>query len=446
MAPQAFELAQSASELRQGATIGVVDTGVDNKEQDLVVVPDIDQCASVDANGQCDAAGTNTNDTDGHGTAVAGVAAAQTNNSIGAASPAYAAVVVAEKIYPPGSDQSKLITSSTMIANGIDDAIAKNAKIVNISTASKTTNCLASASPGSPPLAEALAIKYACTRNVLVVASAGNCKNDTLTYPAAIGSNAENLISVGATDVSDQLGVWPSTSDPGSDFGPWVNLYAPGTNICVLQSDFNSLCGYGDGTSLSAPLVAGAASMILGMNPSLKPADIKNILTSTADVVGLDGDQDILRRLNLYMAAKAVAAHRTPGDPLIPEQGDTSFPQNYAVPEIEFPECVGSYCKCPSVEYRGFSTVTIANSTFNNTPNYEFAGYRWDVLNFYFTAEDDNYLLTIPSYGFSDQIPQGRTQQIQFQLTNSGVFPIFVRNSAGVQTAAGYVIVSPYCK
>jgi hypothetical protein len=450
MAPQAFELAQSHSELHQGATIGVLDTGVNSNHQDLTVVPDINQCASVDANGQCTATGTNTSDTVGHGTAVAGLAAAQTNNSVGVASPAYAAVVVAEKIYPPGAIGLPPQSFATAIASGIADAIAKGARVINLSSSmTNLTTC---------PLAQTLAINYAANKGVLVVVSAGNNHNHQLTYPGALGSSAANLISVGATDTSDNIAVWPGCSEPGSSYGSWVNLYAPGSNMFLLQYDNNDGYNYGygsgagnsscsAGTSYSAPLVAGAASMLLGMNPSLMPADLKNILTTEADPVGLDGDQDIVRRLNLYMAAKAVAAKRTPGDPLVPEASDTSFPPNYAVPQFTSPACVGAGCKppCPSVEYRSFPTVTIANSTFNNTPNYVFTGYRYDTMNFQFAALDDTYVWLIPPYGFHVTIPQGQTRLIQFELFN-GTWPISVQNSAGVQTVAGFLIGSQYCK
>jgi hypothetical protein len=314
MAAEGWYVAQSQGLLRQGATIGVLDTGINSKHEDLAVLNDVNQCAGIDSTGQCTSDGTDTSDDYGHGTAVAGLAAAQTNNFIGVASPAYAAVVVAEKIYPPWPNSFSINESSfaSAIAQGIVDAIASHARVINISSGWIVSATSATAA-GITVISKA--IEYAQQQNVLVVVSAGNYNNTFLIYPAILSSGFSNLVAVGATDENDHRALWASSSEPGSNYGPWVTLYAPGSDMYVM--DYRQTHGYdsGNGTSFSAPLVAGTASFMLGANPNLTPAQIKTILTETSSDTG---NTDVpngnrIYRLNMFGAVQVAIASYSAG-------------------------------------------------------------------------------------------------------------------------------------
>ncbi len=231
-------IAETIPRVTGGATIGVIDSGINASQTDLhgEVTPGLDWCVKVDSNSNCLGVGTETMDDSGHGTAVAGVAAAITNNGIGLASPAYRANLIAEKVDPPNQPLNYPVDA---IAYAITDAVFRGARVINLSLASSVESATLS-----------LAISDAIEKGVVIIASAGNSNNDVPQYPAVyaglpISSYLGQVIAVGATDQNDKRAVW-DPDEPGSTYGYWVTLYAPGTKI-----PSTGLTGYVDGNGTS---------------------------------------------------------------------------------------------------------------------------------------------------------------------------------------------------
>ncbi len=168
------------------------------------------------------------------------------------------------------------------------------------------------------------AIKYANDKGALFVAAAGNdgTNNDDIPeYPA--NYEVANVISVAASDHSDNRAIWGSgggggdgcgfvcsnamAAVPGSNYGPTtVDIAAPGKNILstIPGNSYTTLSG----TSMATPHIAGAAALLLSVNPSLSVSEIKSALFSTVDKLD-DFSSKIVTggRLNLAAAVTSVA-------------------------------------------------------------------------------------------------------------------------------------------
>jgi subtilisin family serine protease len=154
-------------------------------------------------------------------------------------------------------------------------------------------------------------ISYAATKGVLFVVGAGNegwnndIKGRGQIFPASI--RLPNMISVAASTINDEL-------DPISNYGlTTVDLAAPGDSIGSTMPLFlDPTAPYalaGPGTSLAAPFVAGAAALLLSVNPNLSYAQLKDrILTSVDPVPALLGKTVTGGRLNLYAALSVSGA------------------------------------------------------------------------------------------------------------------------------------------
>lgn len=168
------------------------------------------------------------------------------------------------------------------------------------------------------------AITYANDHGALFVAAAGNegTNNDQVPeYPA--NYDIANVISVAATDHSDNLAIWGSgggggdgcgfvcsnamAAVPGSNYGPTtVDIAAPGKNILstIPGNSYTLLSG----TSMATPHVAGAAALLLAVNPNLTIGELKTALYSTVDKLDdLTNKVATGGRLNLAAAVASVA-------------------------------------------------------------------------------------------------------------------------------------------
>ena len=204
--------------------VAVVDSGIDVTHEDLK-----NKIAAtynvVDRNAPM-------RDTIGHGTFVAGVAAAQTNNAVGVAGAGYDTKILAAKI----TDDDGYVSIDDEIA-GIKWAATHGADIINLSLGGPDSSA-----------AEKAAVQYAQRRGVLVVAAAGNDGVADREYPAAY----PGVIAVGATNTRTHARA------AFSNYGSWVTVAAPGVGIYSTvpkgHTDyFDSATGYasGDGTSFS---------------------------------------------------------------------------------------------------------------------------------------------------------------------------------------------------
>jgi len=193
-----------------------------------------------------------------HGTGVAGVIAAITDNGQGIAGTAQISVIALRALGSNGQG------SSLNTSQAIRWAADQGAKVINLSLGTNETFV--------GPTDIQLAVNYAWSKGALIVAAAGNSGTSTLDYPARLA----NVVSVAAIDES---GTRASFSNYGG-----LDLSAPGTRIVTLSGGNNqpNNVHYLQGTSFSTPFVTGAAALILSVDPTLTNVELWNILNSTA--------------------------------------------------------------------------------------------------------------------------------------------------------------------
>ncbi len=193
-----------------------------------------------------------------HGTGVAGVVAAITNNGQGIAGTAQVSVMAVRALGPNGQG------SSFNVSEAIRWAADHGAKIINLSLGTNQ-------SFGGPTDIQ-LAIDHAWSLGALIVAAAGNSGTGTLDYPARL----PNVVSVAAIDETGSRASF-------SNYGPGLSLSAPGDRILTLDGSNNvNAVHYLRGTSFSAPFVTGAAALLLSQDPTLTNGDLWTILNKTA--------------------------------------------------------------------------------------------------------------------------------------------------------------------
>ena len=222
-----------------GVTIAICDTGVDESHPDLVGK----ETASVDW----------TTDTSAmrhyHGTHVAGIATASTNNALGVAGTAPGALILDERVL-----DSTGAGYDSWVANGMRDGAARGARVINASLGGRF-----SSTTGQRGVDDAWAA------GAVVCCAAGNSGNSTKTYPGAYA----NSIAVAASTETDALA---SFSNRNGRRDAWVDVAAPGTSILstlpvspnyTKPSKYDG-SGYGklSGTSMSTPFVSGIAALV----------------------------------------------------------------------------------------------------------------------------------------------------------------------------------------
>jgi subtilisin family serine protease len=238
---------------RANVTIAVLDTGINAGHEDLQasIVPGYN---FVDNN-------NNPVDGHGHGTHVAGIAAAITNNGKGIAGIAGGAKIMPVKVM---NDSGSGDYAS--IINGIKYAADQGAKVINMSL-------------GGPGSSQAMqdAVDYALSRGVSVVAASGNSNS-----PVAFPGNCNGVITVGAVDSNNRRASF-------SNYGPEMDVAAPGVNI--FSSYKGSAAGYTSmsGTSMATPFVSGVVALVRAVNPKLTPAQVTNIIDRAATDLGTAG-------------------------------------------------------------------------------------------------------------------------------------------------------------
>lgn len=283
----------------QPVIVAVIDTGIDWNHRDLSwdriwhnpgEIPD--NGLDDDANGYVDDVigwdfFGNSNapfDRDGHGTFIAGLIAAETDNGIGIAGINPHAVIMPLKALNDFGH-----SRASYLAEALVYAADHGAQVINLSVGGKHLT-----------RAERLAIEYAHEKGAVVVVAAGNDGVDVADWSPA---GLEHVIAVGASDSQDAHAVF-------SNWGLGIDLVAPGTDVLSLRARRSDLMqdipevryevGEGfvgedrryfraSGTSFSAPIVAGVASLLLSKRPLLTPDEVERMLVHSARDIGVPG-------------------------------------------------------------------------------------------------------------------------------------------------------------
>ena len=221
-------------------------------------------------------------DAHGHGTHVAGIAAAKTNNTVGISGVSPNSNILAVRVLGPDG-----WGTFWSIGKGIQWANSRTAaacggqvpRVYNLSLGAPVNSSFVSN-----------AIATAASQGRLVVAAAGNDETSTKFYPGA----DPNAFGVAATEENDRR-TYFSNFDTAGD--PWVDIAAPGWQI--LSTVPSGYIHY-SGTSMASPVVAGVAARVWAENPGFSAGEVRNQIVNTADPT--QGFPRMIRRVNLYRA------------------------------------------------------------------------------------------------------------------------------------------------
>lgn len=244
-APAAWDFTQGSSSV----VIAILDSGVSGWHSDLAnqMVPGWN---FVNNN-------NDTSDVNGHGTMVAGVAAAATNNLTGIGGVGFNCKIMPLRI----SDASGMASSSAM-ASALQWAGDRGARVANISF------------PASNSATVRSAAQNFMNRGGVVAISSGNS--------GSFDSNADNpyVLTVSSTNSWDGMSGF-------STVGNLIDVAAPGESILTTSSGGDYT--WGSGTSFSAPVVAGVAGLMFSANPSLSGDQCYSLLRGSSDDLGSAG-------------------------------------------------------------------------------------------------------------------------------------------------------------
>ncbi len=289
-------------------TIAVVDSGVDYNHPDLsgkvIKGPDF---VNKDFDPMDDL---------GHGTHVAGIAAATAGNG-----------QFGEGVSPNSKILAIKVLSSSNLSFDFDVvqglAYARNANTTPETKVINTSLC-ADFDPLAPEGPQVLRDEVAAIKDAgkILVASAGNENsgpdNDGCTYP---GNDPNTALRVTATEEHDCRTLFSNFS-PASN-PTFYNIAAPGWRILSLSP--NNGARFASGTSMAAPMVAGAAALVWGKTPSLTRGQVVNKLVSSGETTSC-GFAAPTPRLDVRKALRGTSETAIVGQLLDPETGNAAFP------------------------------------------------------------------------------------------------------------------------
>ncbi len=287
------------------ATVAIMDTGVNLAHADLagnawvntLEVPgngvDDDSNGFVDdVNGYDFAYGDPTpDDVHGHGTACAGLAAATMDNGVGGVGVGSRAKIMALKA---ATNDGYFYASANI---GCYLYAADNGADV-VSCSFFSDQVLPS---------EEDAVEYATANGVLIIAAAGNSSSVIPYYPGAY----ESVLGVAAFQNNGGKAGF-------SNWGSWVDVSAPGTNLTTSTNSGGYTTGFG-GTSGATPQVAGLAALIKGMNPALNNLQIRGFIEDSATLVSQApfGEYSNYGKIDCLAAVQAALGGTPPAKPTV---------------------------------------------------------------------------------------------------------------------------------
>lgn len=318
-APDAWRQASAA-----GVRIGIVDSGVDLAHQDLAgkIVAHADCVGSNGSEAACNGQGGQ--DDTGHGTHVAGIAAADTGNGIGVAGMAPDAQLVVAKVLSYDPTTGDATGSSTDVETGIKWAVDHGARVVNLSLGG---NAVVTSVLGNSALQDG--VEYAWSHGAVPVLAAGN---DYL-FGANYGQLDAIVVAATGPDGNTASYSSPTGNAKWSVGAPGGNGDGTAKNNIIStwwdRADPHNNAKYAAeaGTSMATPHVAGAVALLLGQGLSPSAA-VQRILT-TADPI--DAKCGCRGRLDVGRAVGAVPPPANPTTPSTapgPARGGSGGPQS----------------------------------------------------------------------------------------------------------------------
>jgi subtilisin family serine protease len=432
-------------------TVAVLDTGVDHLHADLagkVVLGDsfymdyctqtvCAECGCVSQQHACLQRGNkDSTDVESHGTHVAGILGAVTNNSTGIAGINWQSPILSVRVLDKhgkgalNCGNKPTCGSESMIGAGIVEATQQGARVINLSLGGDAFDvcypngvCL----PSNP--VESAAVEYAFARGVVIVAATGNENKQVYVQPGSPTQQAyypatyKNVIAVGA------LNTGTTSRANFSNYGK-VDVVAPGTGIYSTIPN-NSYAFYA-GTSMATPQVAGLASLILSRNSRLLPEIVARAIYTTATDInaGIDPNPACVigvgydnctgwGRINVAAALNSVLVIPTPidnGDGTITDMTNLMWMKCSLGQNLTDPGCAG-----------GAAGYTWANA-FGACSGLNFAGYTdWrlptrDELNSIIKCANGNPTPPADNSSKCYQIPTGivNINGTYFPITSAG--------------------------
>ncbi|GAF12052.1 LOW QUALITY PROTEIN: protease [Bacillus sp. JCM 19045] len=236
-------------------TIAIIDSGVDSNHIDLKDKLTNGYNAITDTEDYADG--------NGHGTHVAGIAAAITNNVEGIAGVSWQSNIMPIKVLDDNGEGS-----SYAVARGIYWAVDNGADVINMSLVDYYH---------SDVLYDA--IEYAYEKDVVLIGASGNENTGDLMYPAAY----PQVITVASVNEDQNRSFF-------SNYGDHVDVAAPGEHIPSTYVDDQYVML--SGTSMASPHVAGLAALLRSVNPSLTNEEVGNLILGNAKQLG-DGEFNV---------------------------------------------------------------------------------------------------------------------------------------------------------
>jgi subtilisin family serine protease len=273
-APEAWDSTTGSSSV----IVSVLDSGIPMVSSSLSH-PDLDDPAKMILGIDLVGDGEGVRDKNGHGTHVAGIISAETNNGVGVAGVSWNSRIMVIQVFDVNGSGSH-----EAFRDGMIYSTDNGARVVNYSGG------------GSPSATKIHGVAYADSHDVLLAAAAGNNNGGSVLYPAAYAATYQNVICVSSTGHTDHvssfssIGSQVSVAAPGG-YGSYFDandIYSTMPNYYVTLNGYGISQNYGYcyGTSMASPMVAGAAALILSVNSSLLPSEVRGILEETAEQVG----------------------------------------------------------------------------------------------------------------------------------------------------------------
>ncbi|MBL4730223.1 MAG: S8 family serine peptidase [Sulfurimonas sp.] len=271
---------QGAWDLETGSSnilIAIIDSGIATANDGSLNHPDLDNATRYILGTDFISNDALPRDDNSHGTHVAGIAAAQGNNTQGIAGVNWNSPVYICKVADSLGNVSQADVQAA-VEEVVDYAINNNLQVViNLSLVWQDAHSLLEN-----------AVEYAHDNGMIICIAAGNEDWGPVLFPAAYSDNFSSIIAVGSTNKDDYISDFTSV-------GPEVTVVAPGSDILstmptydVTSTDLGASKNYDEmsGTSMASPFVAGLASLVWSKEPLQNSEQVKDVIINTAVKLG----------------------------------------------------------------------------------------------------------------------------------------------------------------